>query len=55
MLSFEYKRGVEAAVSLIKLTKDVSYQSHLRELFDILTKWVLVRMWGGQPALSNLI
>ena len=51
----EYKRVFDGMSQLIKASKDINYQTQLKELFDILLKWVLMRLWGGQPALCHII
>jgi len=54
-MSFDYKRVLEGLVQIIKLAKDGSYQANIRELFDLLMKWILLRLWGGQPTLISAI
>ena len=39
----------------MKLCKDVSNQGQIREIYDILFKWILLRLWGGQPGLVSII
>lgn len=53
--SFDNKRVLDAVIQLIKLCKDLTYQGHIRELYDILMKWTFIRLWGGNPALLNII
>jgi hypothetical protein len=55
MLSFDYKKVVEGVVSLNKLCRDLSYQDRIRELYDVLFKWILLRLWGGQPGVISII
>jgi hypothetical protein len=42
-------------VTLNKLSKDLSYQDRIRELYDVLFKWILLRLWGGQPGTISII
>ena len=53
--AFDYKKTLEGFNQTIKLSKDTSYQAHIRQLYDLLLKFVLMRLWGGQPALTNTI
>lgn len=56
MLSFDYKRVYEGVVQLAKLiNKDVSYHNQIRELYDVIFKWILMRLWGGQPGIVSTI
>lgn len=55
MYSFNPKRVSEAILQLIKLCKDINFQNHFREIYDLLLKWTLVRLWGGSPALLSII
>lgn len=55
MLSFNQKRVLDSVLQLIKLCKDISYQNHFRELYDILIKWTLLRLWGGSPGLLSIV
>jgi hypothetical protein len=55
MLSFDYKKVMEVTVTLNKLSKDLSYQDRIRELYDVLFKWILIRLWGGQPGSISII
>ena len=55
MLSHNYKRAMEAVTYLNKITTNVSYQSQIRELYDVLMKWLLLRLWGGQTGLIHSI
>ena len=56
MLSFDYKRVYEGVVQLAKLiNKDVSYHNQVRELYDVIFKWILMRLWGGQPGMVSTI
>lgn len=54
-MSFDYRRAIEGATQLIKASKDLNQQGQLRELFDVLLKWLLLRLWGGQPGLCTAI
>ena len=51
----EYKRVLDGVTQLIKASKDINHQAQLKELFDVLLKWVLMKLWGGQPALCHTI
>lgn len=53
--AFDYKKTLEGFSQIIKLARDPSYQVHTRELHDLILKFVLMRLWGGQPALTNAI
>ena len=55
MLSFDYKRVVEGASILVKACNDINQQAQLKEMFDVLLKWLLMRLWGGQPAFCTTI
>lgn len=55
LLAMEYKRVFEGVSQIIKASKDINYQTQLKELFDIFLKWVLMRLWGGQPALCQIV
>jgi hypothetical protein len=55
LLSFDYKRVIEGVVQVIKLSKDLTYQSQMRELYDVFLKWILLRLWGGQPGMITTI
>lgn len=55
LLSFDYKRVTEAVVQLIRLSKDLTYQAQIKELYDVLLKWILLRLWGGQPCFITTI
>ena len=55
LLAFDYRRVVEAATVLIKACNDINQQAQLKEMFDVLLKWILMRLWGGQPALCTII
>ena len=51
----DYKRVFDGMSILLKASKDINYQVQFKELFDILLKWVLMRLWGGQPSLCHII
>ena len=51
----DYRRVLEGVSYLIRASKDINQQPQLKELFDVLFKWVLMRLWGGQPAFSQII
>ena len=55
MMSHDYKRAMEAVVYLTKTTTNVAYQSQIRELYDVLMKWLLLRLWGGQTGFVHSI
>lgn len=55
MLSHDYRRVTESVGHLQRITNDVAYQSHIREIYDILMKWLLLRMWGGQTGFIHSI
>ena len=55
LLSMDYKRVFDGVSQLMKASKDLNYQAQLKELFDILLKWVLMRLWGGQPAFCHVV
>jgi hypothetical protein len=55
LLAFDYKRVLEGAVQIMKLCKDVSHQGQIREIYDILFKYILLRLWGGNPGMLSLI
>lgn len=55
MFSFNQKRVSEAILQLIKLCKEITFQSHFREVYDLLLKWSFLRLWGGSPALLSII
>lgn len=42
-------------LQVVKVCKDINQQGHIREMYDILLKWVLLRLWGGNPSLLNMI
>jgi hypothetical protein len=46
---------MEGVTQLIKASKDINNQAQMKELFDVLLKWSLLRLWGGQPALCQII
>jgi hypothetical protein len=46
---------IEGITYLIKASKDINQQGQLKEMFDVLLKWVLLRLWGGQPAFCTII
>jgi hypothetical protein len=37
------------------INKDQTYQAHIREIYDVLYKWILLRLWGGQPGMMTTI
>lgn len=51
----DYKRVLDGVTQLIKASNDINSQTQLKELFDILLKWALMKLWGGQPALPLII
>ena len=55
MLSFNPHRASDATLQLIRLCKDVTFQNHFREIYDLLLKWTLLRMWGGSPSEMFLV
>lgn len=55
MLSFDYKRVYEAVCQIAKLIKNLSYDAQIRETYDIFFKWILLRLWGGQPGMVSTI
>ena len=54
MISHDYKKNIDAANKIIKICKDISQQSSIRELYDLLLAWVALKLYGGNPALSLL-
>ena len=47
MLSYNYSHVLEAVQKLSKLCKDVEMWVPLREMYDLLVKWMGLRMYGG--------
>jgi hypothetical protein len=50
MLSFNHNIGHEVTFQLVNLCKDVTFQNHFREIYDLILKWALLRIWGGRPS-----
>lgn len=55
MLSVDYRKVLEAAVQIMKICKEIAYQNELREIYDLLIKWVFIRLWGGNPAIQSIV
>ena len=55
LLALDYKKVLDGFYMLMKFCKDLNYQSQIRELYDILIKWVFLRLWGGNAALLSLV
>lgn len=53
MLSFDHKRVLEAISHLIKILP--SHQAETIYLYDILLKWVLIRLVSGNMKIRNII
>lgn len=47
MVALDYRKVVEAGMMISKMCKDLSLHNSLRELSDVIQKWILLRLWGG--------
>ena len=47
MVALDYRKLAEAGVMISKMCKDLSLHGSLRELSDVVQKWILLRLWGG--------
>lgn len=52
MLAINYKKVQEAASEISKLCKDPSHLSNIREVYDVILKWIFYRLYGGNIALA---
>lgn len=55
MLSIDYKKVIEAASQIIKLSKDIAHHNEIREIYDLILKWVFIRLWGGNPPVNMIL
>lgn len=55
MLSYDYKKVIDAGSQIIRLCKDISHQNSIREINDLIFKWVFMKLWGGNPAVSSIL
>lgn len=55
MLSIDYKRVIEGAAQIIKLSKDIAHHNEIREVYDLILKWVFLRLWGGNPPVNMIL
>ena len=55
MFSCNPKRLGQAVLLIIKLCKEVTFQNHFREVYDLILKWTLLRLWGGSPSLLTIV
>ena len=55
MFSHDYKKNIEASQRIVKLCKDISEHGNIREVYDLLLGWVLIKLWGGNVCLAQLI
>lgn len=55
MFSLDYRKVLDAGAQIVKLAKDIAHHNEIREVYDLLFKWVFVRLWGGNPAIMNII
>jgi hypothetical protein len=55
MVALDYRKVNEAGLIISKMCKDLSLHNSLREVADVILKWILLRLWGGcLPATSLL-
>jgi len=47
MVALDYRKLAEAGLMISKMCKDLSLHGSLRELSDVIQKWILLRLWGG--------
>jgi len=47
MVALDYRKLAEAGLIISKMCKDLSLHTSLRELSDVIQKWILLRLWGG--------
>ena len=55
MFSSDYKKNLDASTKIIKICKDLSQQPNIREVYDLILSWAALKLYGGNPALSQLI
>lgn len=55
MISMNYKSINDVSVVISKLCRDIAQHNNIREIYDILIKWIFLRMWGGVSSINNLI
>ena len=55
MLSFDYRKVLVSVLQVVKICKDINQQANIREIYDLLFKWILIRLWGGSPSILSMI
>lgn len=55
MLSLDYRKVIEAASQIIKLCKDIAHHNEIREVYDLIFKWIFIRLWGGNPSINMIL
>lgn len=55
MYSSDYIKNLQAAQKIIKLCRDVAQTNAIREVHDLLMKWIVVKMYGGNVCMLGLM
>jgi hypothetical protein len=55
MSSSDYRKNMEASQKLIKACQDITLANSIRELTDLLLKWVTIKLYGGNVPMVGLI
>ena len=55
MMSMDHRKLNDSCQQLIRLCKDIAHQNEIREVYDLIMKWVFIRLWGGNPAIQSII
>lgn len=54
MASMDYQKVNEVGSILSRMCKDLASQSNLREIYDLILKWMYLRLWGGNTSVSSI-
>lgn len=55
MLSFDYRKVLVSILQIVKICKDLNQQASIREIYDLIFKWALIRLWGGNSSLLTIV
>lgn len=50
MLSSNPQKLIQASQRLVKLCRDVSHTNSIKDVYDILLRWVAIKLYGGNCA-----
>ena len=55
MISMDHRKVNDACQQIMRMCSDIAHQNEIREVYDLILKWVFVRLWGGNPAIQTVI